>query len=87
MMKYLLSLTIIVAVSSCAKLNSDPACHMTPEPDVCEAIGPEGYYFDRKKRKCVKYRTGGCTDLIFTSLEDCQECHLPNKPECGFGEE
>ncbi len=72
-LKLLLSSTILLTFTACAKESKLPAkCYEKGETGKCRAYFIK-YNFNQETNKCEKYVYGGCGKVVFNTLEECKK--------------
>ncbi|MBC6613166.1 proteinase inhibitor I4 serpin [Hymenobacter sp. BT507] len=76
----LLSATALLSSATCSQTDTDPepavqpaACSLAPEAGICNAAFIR-YYFDPRDKKCKPFTWGGCGEVPFNTLKECQDC-------------
>ncbi len=73
---FLLLLFSLTMFSACEQPVTDEcqtACEMEPDAGPCLAAF-QRYYYDTEEGKCKMFVWGGCGEVPFETLEECEAC-------------
>lgn len=69
--KYILCFFLALFFVGCTNSKLPEKCYKKGKAGMCKAYFKK-YHFNLEKNKCEQYIYGGCGEVVFHTLEECQ---------------